>query len=103
MTVTARSVVSERVDLHKLRELLGATRALRLAGEAEIAREFPTVEVGALPPFGPMVPAAEFIDRGLLEPRRILCAAGDHRHSVLVDPRDVVRITAATTAYICQD
>jgi Ala-tRNA(Pro) deacylase len=94
---------SRRLDLHKLRELLGATRQLRLAGEDEIAREFPTLEVGAAPPFGPMVPAAEVIDRTLLEQPRILCPAGDHRHSVLVDPRDVVRITGASIAYICQD
>jgi prolyl-tRNA editing enzyme YbaK/EbsC (Cys-tRNA(Pro) deacylase) len=43
------------------------------------------------------------IDRALLEQQQILCAAGDHRHSVLVDPRDIVRITAAKTADICQD
>ena len=94
---------SERLDLHKLRGLLGATRQLRLASESEIARDFPTLEVGAVPPFGPMVPAAEVIDRALLEQERILCPAGDHRHSVLVEPRDVVRITAARTADICQD
>ncbi len=94
---------SERLDMHKLREVLGATRRLNLAGEDEIAREFPTLEVGAVPPFGPMVPAAEVIDSALLEQPRILCPAGDHRHSVLVDPRDVVRITGATTAYICQE
>jgi len=93
----------ERLDMHKLREVLGATRRLQLAGEDEIAREFPTLEVGALPPFGPMVPAAEVIDSALLEQARILCPAGDHRHSVLVDPQDVVRITGASTAYICQD
>jgi prolyl-tRNA editing enzyme YbaK/EbsC (Cys-tRNA(Pro) deacylase) len=56
-----------------------------------------------VPPFGPMVPAAEVIDRALLEQQRILCPAGDHRHSVLVDPREVVRITAASTADICAD
>ena len=94
---------SRRLDLHKLRELLGATRRLRLAGEDEIARDFPTLEVGAAPPFGPMVPSAEVIDSALLEQPRILCPAGDHRHSVLVDPRDVVRITGASTADICQD
>jgi Ala-tRNA(Pro) deacylase len=94
---------SERLDLHKLRELLGATRQLRLASEDEIARDFPSLEVGAVPPFGPMVPAAEVIDRALLEQQRILCPAGDHRHSVLIDPRDVVRISAATAADICQD
>ena len=94
---------SERLDMHKLREVLGATRRLNLAGEDEIAREFPTLEVGAVPPFGPMVPAAEVIDSALLEQPRILCPAGDHRHSVLLDLRDVVGITGASTAYICQD
>jgi Ala-tRNA(Pro) deacylase len=101
--VIAAIPASERLDLRKLRELLGAPRQLRLAGEDEIAREFPSLEVGALPPFGPMVPAAEVIDRALVTQRRILCPAGDHRHSVLVDPRDVVRITGAKTADICQD
>ncbi len=94
---------SARLDLRKLRRLLGAAKQLRLATEGEIARDFPSLEVGAVPPFGPMVPAAEVIDRTLVERREILCPAGDHRHSVLVDPRDVVRITAATTADICQD
>jgi Ala-tRNA(Pro) deacylase len=101
--VIAAIPASERLDLHKLRELLGATRQLRLESEDEIAHDFPSLEVGAVPPFGPMVPAAEVIDRSLLEQQRILCPAGDHRHSVLVDPRDVVRITAAKTADICQD
>lgn len=101
--VIAAIPASERLDLHKLRELLGATRKLHLATEDQIARDFPALEVGATPPFGPMVPAAEVIDRSLLEQERILCSAGDHRHSVLVDPHDVVRITAATTGDICQD
>jgi len=100
--VIAAIPASERLDLHKLRELLGATRQLRLAREDEIARDFPTLEVGAVPPFGPMVPAAEVIDRTLIEQPRILCPAGDHRHSVLIAPRDVLRITGASTAYICQ-
>jgi Ala-tRNA(Pro) deacylase len=101
--VIAAIPASDRLDLHKLRELLGATHQLRLASEDEIARDFPTLEVGAVPPFGPMVPAAEVIDSSLVTHERILCPAGDHRHSVLVDPRDVVRITAARTADICED
>jgi Ala-tRNA(Pro) deacylase len=94
---------SDRLDMHKLRELLGATRQLRLASESEIANDFPMFEVGAVPPFGPIVPAAEVIDSVLVAQERILCPAGDHRHSVLVDPREIVRITASTTADICQD
>lgn len=91
---------ADRLDLHKLRELLGASRTLRLAGEEEIARDFPSLEVGAVPPFGPMVPAAEVIDSAIAAQRLVLCPAGDHRHSVLVDPRDLVRITAARVADI---
>jgi Ala-tRNA(Pro) deacylase len=94
---------SRRLDLSKLRHLLGATRGLQLATEPQIARDFPALEVGAVPPFGPMVPAAEVIDRSLLDHERILCPAGDHRHSVLVDPHEVIRITSARVADICQD
>jgi Ala-tRNA(Pro) deacylase len=100
---------SERLDLHKLRELLGATRHLRLASEDEIANEdeiasdFRSFDVGAIPPFGPTVPAAEVIDPALLEQDQILWADGDHCHSVWVGPREIVRITAAKTPDIRQD
>jgi prolyl-tRNA editing enzyme YbaK/EbsC (Cys-tRNA(Pro) deacylase) len=101
--VIAAISAADRLDLHKLRELLGASRRLRLASEEEIARDFPSLEVGAVPPFGPMVPAAEVIDRSLAAQLQILCPAGDHRHSVLLDPRDVIRITAAKVADICEE
>jgi Ala-tRNA(Pro) deacylase len=94
---------SERLDLHKVRDLLGATRRLRLATEEEMAAEFPGIEVGAVPPAGPALPMAEVIDRRLLRHGGILCAAGDHRHSVMLDPHDLVRITDAAVADICQE
>jgi Ala-tRNA(Pro) deacylase len=94
---------SQRLDLHKLRGVLGASRGLGLASEEQIRRDFPGLEVGAIPPFGPMVPAAEVIDRRLLDHEQVLCPAGDHRHSVLVDPREILRITAARSADISQD
>lgn len=102
--VIAAVPAAYRLDMGKLRELLGAARhRLRLATEDEIARDFPTLEVGAVPPFGPMVPAAEVLDRRLMDEPRILCPAGDHRHSVLVDPHEVLRITAATVADVCEE
>ena len=94
---------SQRLDLHKLRDLLGAGKRLRLASEDEIARDFPALEVGAVPPAGPMLPMAEVIDRRLLEHPRILCAGGDHRHSIELDPNDLVRLTGATVADICHE
>lgn len=101
--VVVAITAADRLDLRKLRKLLGASRQLRLASEQEIARDVPSLEVGAVPPFGPMVPVAEVIDSALAGQRRILCPAGDHRHSVLLDPREVVRITAATVADIHEE
>jgi Ala-tRNA(Pro) deacylase len=93
----------ERLDIHKLRELLGATKSLRLATEAEMADLFPSFEVGAVPPFGPTSPKLEVVDRRLLDEDRVLCAAGDHRHSVVLDPSEIVRITGAVPADVCED
>ena len=94
---------SHRLDLHKLREVLGAGGSLQLATEAQMAEDFPSLEVGAVPPLGPTVPACEVLDSRLLEEDRVLCAGGDHRHSVLLDPRDIVTAMDATVADICAD
>ena len=94
---------SERVDLHKLRELLEAGKDLRLASEQELEAEFPGFELGAIPPLGEMLPAAEVIDRRILAHERVLCNGGDHEHSVLLDPRDIVHASSAVEADICED
>jgi Ala-tRNA(Pro) deacylase len=94
---------SARLDLHKLRDLLDETAQLRLATEAEIGADFPEFDVGAAPPFGLNVPAPEVVDRRLLDCERIVCAAGDHTHSVKLDPNDVVRVANARVADICED
>ena len=94
---------SERLDLHKLRELLEASSHLRLATEEEMADDFADFEVGAVPPIGPMLAAPEVLDRRLLGHERILCTGGDHRHSVLVDPNELARITEARVADICEE
>jgi Ala-tRNA(Pro) deacylase len=91
-----------RLDLHRVRELLGATSHLRLATEEELERDFPMFDVGALPPLGPMVPVPEIIDVHLLYHERILCAGGDHRHSVRMDPRDLLRLCEPRVASLCE-
>ncbi len=94
---------SQRLDLHKVRELLGASKSLRLATEDEIGTDFGGFEVGAVPPFGPLVNAPEVIDNRVLDHERILCAGGDHRHGVLIDPNDLVQLTQAQVADVCED
>jgi Ala-tRNA(Pro) deacylase len=92
---------SERLDLRKVRQVLD--RELRLATEEEMGSDFAQFELGAVPPVGPMLPAPEVVDRRLLDHDRVLCNAGDHRHSVLVDPRELVRVAGAQLADVCED
>jgi prolyl-tRNA editing enzyme YbaK/EbsC (Cys-tRNA(Pro) deacylase) len=93
---------SHRLDLHRTRELLGATGHLRLATEDELERDFPMFDVGAMPPLGPMMPMPEIIDVHLLYHDRILCAGGDHRHALRLDPRDLLRVCEPRVAALCQ-
>lgn len=94
---------SERLDLKKVRALLDTDDRPRLATETEIAADFPEFEVGALPPFGPIHDIPEIVDRRLLDHDRVLCAGGDHRHSLRIDPNEIVRIADARVADLCQD
>jgi Ala-tRNA(Pro) deacylase len=94
---------SRRLDLKKLRATLEERPKLRLATEDEIASDFPAFELGAVPPVGPGLPSAEVVDQALLEHDRVLCNAGDHSHSLLVDPNEVVRVGGSRVSDICED
>jgi hypothetical protein len=75
---------------------------LRLATEEEMRKAFPFFEVGALPPVGPMLPLPEVLDVRLLYRDSVLCAGGDHRHAVRLDPRDLVRIAEPRVGDLCE-
>lgn len=94
---------SHRLDLHKVRGVLGASPRLRLVSENEMAAEFDEFEVGALPPLAPLLDAVELMDERLLDHDRILFAGGDHEHGVLVDPHDLVQAARARVADLCED
>jgi Ala-tRNA(Pro) deacylase len=94
---------SQRLDLDKARELLGASRSLRLATEEEIGRDFGRFEVGAVPPFGGLHGVPQAVDQRLLEHDRVLCSAGDHKHGLLVAPGEIVRIADAATGDLCEE
>jgi Ala-tRNA(Pro) deacylase len=92
---------SHRLDVDRVRAALGADRHLRLATEEEIQRAFPSFDVGALPPFGSPLPVPEILDIRLLYRDRVLCSGGDHRHSLLIDPREIARMAEPRIADIC--
>jgi Ala-tRNA(Pro) deacylase len=95
---------SDRLDLGKVSQQLGESRSdLRLATEEEIDADFPQFELGAIPPLGEMLPAPEIVDRRVLEHDRVLCNAGDHTHSVLLDPSEIVRASSAEVADVRED
>ena len=86
---------SDRLDLHKAADALEVRRHdLRLATEADMAADFSQYALGAIPPIGPHTPL-ELVDLRLLDYAHVLCPAGDHQHSLLVDPMDIVRVTGA--------
>ena len=93
---------THRLDLARVRELLGCSSHLRLATEAELEQDFPMFDVGAMPPLGPMMPMPEIIDVHLLYHERIVCAGGDHKHSLRMDPRDLLRVCEPRVAAICE-
>jgi Ala-tRNA(Pro) deacylase len=92
---------SERLDVRRAREVLGASRHLRLATEEELRQDFPAFDLGALPPFG-TAPLPEVVDLRLVPHERILCAGGEHRRSVLIETLDLLRITEPRVADICE-
>jgi Ala-tRNA(Pro) deacylase len=94
---------SERLDLHKVCDVLELGRQdVRLASEAEMASDFPEYDVGAIPPIGPRTPA-ELFDRRLLEYSRVLCPAGDHQHSILLNPDEIVRVSGVRVVDVCEE
>jgi Ala-tRNA(Pro) deacylase len=92
---------SERVDLDKARAVFGAGPDMRLATEREIAQDFPAFDPGALPPFRGLLGTPEVLDTRLLRYHRILCSAGDHRHTLKISPEEIQRVGEPAVADVC--
>lgn len=95
---------SDRLDLHKLSELVGETKKnVRLATEEEIAREYPEFELGAVPPVGGAHHDSVVVDRRLAERESVVFEAGSHEESLRVATTDLLRITKAQVADISEE
>ena len=101
-----RAVVpaSERLDLHKLREARGGSKTtLQLASEDDLRRDFPEFELGAVPPVGGGRRDPVVVDHRLAERDSVVVEAGSHDESVRVTAHDLLRVSGAEIADICQD
>ena len=94
---------SQRLDLHKLRELLGLSDELRLATEGELAAEYPGFELGAVPPFGGPGGDRTVVDRRLAALRKVVLEAGSHNESVRMKTTDLLVTAMATVGDISRN
>jgi len=95
---------SERIDLHKLREVTGGgKKKVHLASEEDIARDYPEFDLGAVPPIGGGRRDPVVVDRRLAERDSIVLEAGSHEHSLRIPAADLLRIAEAEVADICVD
>jgi Ala-tRNA(Pro) deacylase len=93
---------SERLDLHKVRDLLGAgSKKVHLAAEKDLERDFAEFELGAVPPLGGSDDPV-LLDHKLSELEEIVFAAGSHDESVRLRTEDLRRLTDARVVDICQ-
>jgi len=94
---------SERLDLHKVRELLGDGKRTRLATESELASVYPMCGRGAVPPCGGPAGDQVIVDRRLVEGESVVLEAGSHSESVQMRTADLLAVTGATVADLAAD
>ena len=73
------------------------------ATETEMAHDYPEFALGAVPPVGGARRDPVIVDRKLAKREWLVFEAGSHDDSVRVRTEDLLRITAAQTADLCQD
>jgi Ala-tRNA(Pro) deacylase len=92
---------SERLDLHKVRDLLAA-KDVELATELQLAGAYPDYELGAVPPLGGGDDGV-LLDTRLAASETLLVEAGVHDASLRLRTTDLVAHTRASIADLCRD
>ncbi|MBE0428745.1 MAG: YbaK/EbsC family protein [Thermoleophilia bacterium] len=100
--VLAVAPASERVDIHKLRDVLNDNHA-RLATEDEMARDYSQYELGAVPPIGELVGNTVVLDRQLEQADQILFAAGTHSDSIRMSGEDFLKLVRPHVADLIEE
>lgn len=93
---------SERIDLHKVRDVL-ETDEVQLATEQVLAGAFPEFELGAVPPIGGSGRDLVLVDRRVRDANWVVFEAGSHEQSLRMKAADLVDVAKARVVDICQD
>jgi len=79
-----------RLDMHLVQAAVG-DRHVRLATEEELRRDFPGIELGALPPLGSLLGAPLYVDQEVLQHETVVFAAGSQTESVQLRTADLLQ------------
>lgn len=98
-----RAVVpaTDRLDLHKARELL-ETKHVELATEHVLAGAYPEFELGAVPPFGGSPGDRVLVEGRLCTSPYVIVEAGTHEASLRMKTADLVAIADAMLGDLCE-
>jgi Ala-tRNA(Pro) deacylase len=91
----------DRLDVHKLRGLLGLHASTQLAHEDELASAYLTFELGAVPPVGGPAGDRVVVDRRLADRDTIVIEAGSHDESVRLGTTDLLVLAHAAIGDLC--
>ena len=95
---------SERIDVGKLADVVGARRKeVQLATEDALTRDFGEFELGAVPPVGGAQSGRVVVDTCIADRDSVVLEAGSHDESIRLAAADLVRVASADVADIHQD
>ena len=94
---------SERLDMQKLRELVGGGKDTHLLSEHDLQRDYPEFELGAVPPLGGRRGDRVIVDVRIADHDTVVLEAGVHNASVRLRTRDLIALVRAETADVCID
>lgn len=89
------------VDLEQLRALIGVA-TLRLATEEELARLFPDLEIGAMPPFGAAYGHRVYVERCLVGDPEMVFNAGTHTDAIRMHYSDFAELAKPCVGNFCR-
>jgi deoxyribonuclease V len=93
---------SERLDLRKVREYVEGGKRIHLASEEDLQRDYPTFDLGAVPPFGGAADRV-LVDSGLAEQEAVVLEAGSHEQSVRIQTADLLKLAQAEVVDLVQE
>jgi Ala-tRNA(Pro) deacylase len=91
-----------RLDMDLVQAAVG-DRHVRLATEHELLRDFPSFDLGALPPLGSLLGAPLYVDPEALQHETVVFAAGSRTESVQLKTADLLQHEQMTTLPLIKD